>query len=114
MSHLQEKNKQEKKEEKLEVRLNLQETKTPLKPVADWTKEEVGEWIEKDLKLPQLKQVFINNNIIGKGLLGLKNQHYERMEIDVGSQIIIDDAISKLKEGIFKFLIIFRKFKEKR
>lgn len=100
MSNLKEKN-----EKKLEVKLNLQETETPLKPVADWTKEDVALWLEKELKLSkEIITNFLSNDINGEILLSLgNNNHFERMKITIANQIIIEKGISKLKEGIFKF-----------
>lgn len=40
-----------------------------LQPIEEWTKEQVGEWLENEMELPQLKNIFFQNGITGKALL---------------------------------------------
>ena len=100
MSQEKKLNPKEKKEEKLEVRLNVQEIATPLKPVADWTKEDVQKWLkENGLKETELKEF---ERINGSSLLEVKEEVLIKLLGLVFGGVIFN-RISQLKEGIFKF-----------
>ena len=72
--------------------------------VMKWSKEEVGEWIERELpeesKEYNLKNLFFSSGISGKALIELQESDLKEFNLNLGTRKIIMRAISKLKEGI--------------
>jgi hypothetical protein len=52
------------------------DTKTPIK---QWTKEDVSQWLEKIVQLPQYSNTFLTHNITGEKLLSLTLRDMDRM-----------------------------------
>lgn len=91
------------------------------KPVTQWSREEVGEWIvgvsnEKKMEANfDLKVQFIQNNIDGETLLKLDRELIRSLGITKVKDILsVEEAIFKIKEGISFIKLIFRKYKEKK
>ena len=87
--------------------LEENEQNLPEPPVTQWSKEKVGEWIEKLLGGENgtlLKNLFIEQEISGDALFTITENQLEKLGIKLGPRNLIIQAISKLKEGIFNQL----------
>jgi hypothetical protein len=78
------------------------------KPVSEWEKEDVLIWVRDTLKNNEITEAFRQNPISGKVLFLMKPEHFEKMRIDLNNQILLEEAISNLKQGnpTSKFIIL--------
>jgi hypothetical protein len=61
-------------------------------PISQWTKEQVGDWIENEMKLPELKGIFFNRGITGEHLV-----LFLMPENDPELQRLVPDLLQRMK-----------------
>src|SRR5687768_3045598 len=100
------KNIQEKNEEKLNFQEKKGEkTETLLKPISEWTNKDVQKWLrENGLTEKECEEFSLFS---GKDIVEFKEEQWKTSLKSDAKGSLFFNRLSKLKEGIFKFLIIF-------